>query len=242
MNLGDMLIAPQVLSDVVLVSPYNEGAIKCENDYDSKGGLVSFVFDVIGEQSSYIQTDITDHFIEDNSSIQDHVAIRPITVTVSGFQAELSNVTPPALEIIKKVIDKVASLQYYAPQLSVSAIRAYNIAFQLYQALENAKKAISKLTGIEEQSKQQIAYDYFIQRIADRKLFEIDTPYKKFTSMAILSVRATQSEQSRYITDFEITFKQIRTAQTSTVSTGTSPALLQSPSMLITNPIDKGIC
>src|SRR5260221_4663943 len=48
----------------------------------------AFIFDYEGEQSLSLEADITDHFIEDNTSIQDHIALKPVRITTHGFIGE----------------------------------------------------------------------------------------------------------------------------------------------------------
>ena len=52
-------------------------------------GIGGFVFDYLGDVNVSLQADITDHFAEDNTAIQDHVAMRPIKVVMRGFVSEL---------------------------------------------------------------------------------------------------------------------------------------------------------
>jgi hypothetical protein len=51
-------------------------------------------------------------------------------------------------------------------------------------------------------------------------LFTVDTPWGFFTDMAIKSLTATQDATTRVITDFAITFKKMRFAQTVAISSG----------------------
>jgi len=60
-------------------------------------------------------------------------------------------------------------------------------------------------------SKQQRAYMYFKALYEQKILSSIQTPYEFLSNMAIESIIALQDERSKYVTDFTITFKQIRT-------------------------------
>ena len=50
--------------------------------------LSGFAFDLYGEDELELDIDATDHWAEDNSSIQDHAAISPVRGTLSGFVGE----------------------------------------------------------------------------------------------------------------------------------------------------------
>ena len=49
----------------------------------NKFGLGGFVFDVASETETRMEADITDHYVEDNSAIQDHIGVNRI---VTGKQ------------------------------------------------------------------------------------------------------------------------------------------------------------
>ena len=44
-------------------------------------GVGGFVFDSEGDTTVNLSADITDHYLEDNTSVQDHIAIKPKRVT-----------------------------------------------------------------------------------------------------------------------------------------------------------------
>src|SRR5271163_4191719 len=56
--------------------------------------LPTLLFHTEGENVAHLQSDITDHFIEDNTAINDQIALKPEMVTVHGFIGELNDVFP----------------------------------------------------------------------------------------------------------------------------------------------------
>jgi len=214
MNLGSLyagvLGTTSVLSDLILVSPDKQlGIIPSYQSKDQRG----FLFHIVGEESVSISSDITDHYIEDNTALQDHIALRPETITISGFIGELNNVTPDLLLPVKAVVDRLAMLGGYVPGLTSSALRAYNTAEQLYRIADKAKQALAKLSGFDSGTKQQKAFNEFYYHYLNRQLFYVQTPYAMFSNMAIQSMRFTQNEGDKNSSDIEITFKKIRLAQ-----------------------------
>ncbi len=179
----------------------------------------SFLFHILSEESVTLSSDITDHYTEANSALQDHISLKPETVTVSGFIGELNDVAPVGLDLLKSAADKLTSLGPYLPVISSSAIIAYNNAAQIYAAAINAKNsAVSVFSGVGlgsttntlVQTEQQKAFVQLKAYWETRTLFRVQTPWAIFDSMAIMSLKATQNEDTRMITDFEITFKKIR--------------------------------
>lgn len=195
----------------------------------------SFLFDYEGENSTLMETDITDYYIETNSAIQDQVAIKPQIVTVQGYISELNNVVPESLSLIKTLVDKLTALSAYTPQLSISALRSYNLAVQAFNVAKNLKTTAQSVFGSpnpqgrtpEERAgqplnNQQNAYLKFKGWFENRTLFYVQTPWATIPNMIIKSLKVTQDPETRMISTFEITFKEIKFADTKTVSENTS--------------------
>jgi hypothetical protein len=201
-----------------------------------------FLFDYEGEQSIELTSDITDHFIEDNSSIQDNIALKPVKVTTKGFVSELNDIAPTVLQPLKTVVQKLTALNAYAPAISATAQIAYNEAFFAYQtALSAANSSVQAWSSLSQskqqllqgneftnpfnfntslfatQTRQQIAFQGFYGYWISRTLFSIQTPWAIFKNMAIEKLRPIQSEDSQSFSTFEITFKQIRTVQSALI-------------------------
>lgn len=192
----------------------------------------AILFNYEGENTSQIESDITDHFVEDNTSVQDQISLKPVVITTQGFVGELNDVPPNQFFRAAQVAaQKLTALGAYAPQLSATALIAYNEALFAYQ-LANSLKTSAVATwssvsgtggtsvisgnGIQaqpNQTQQQKYYQQFYGYWSSRTLFTVQTPWAIFTDMAILKLRALQSAETNVITDFEITFKQIRYAK-----------------------------
>lgn len=236
----------RALSNLVMVSPQSTVGYQPQNPPNADGSAStaqqppSFIFNYEGEQTVSIESDITDHFIEDNTAIQDQISLKPELITTHGFIGELNDVPPFALAILKAVADKLTIIDGYTPVLTETALIAYAQAFQLYQIGVNAANAAvsawssinNVLTGADGQSvignnglvpatnqnKQQTAFQQFYGFWQSRTLFTVQTPWAVFQNMAILKLRAIQDDQTRMITDFDVTFKRIRTAATVAVN------------------------
>lgn len=194
----------------------------------------SLLFNYEGENTATLKSDITDHFIEDNSTIQDQIALKPVMITVRGFVGELNNVLPAPLKALQTVAEKLTLVPDFFPELTASALLALAQAQQAYAAAKLvgnvAVSAWSTINGdtnqtvingtnirsanVSSQTQQQIYFQQFFGYWSNRTLFTVQTPWAIFQDMAIETLRAVQDEETRMITDFEITFKQIRFATT----------------------------
>ena len=53
------------------------------------GQIDAFAFDYQTTNQVRLENEITDHYLEDNSAVQDHIAIKPNIVILRGYVAEL---------------------------------------------------------------------------------------------------------------------------------------------------------
>jgi len=235
------------LSNLVLVKPNDNLGYQPQ---DEKGRPIgtALLFHIEGENQAQLSSDITDHYVEDNTAINDQIALKPEVITVNGFIGELNNVVPEALKPLRIAADRLQILTAYTPELSVASQVAYNAAEQLYRSAINAKAAIDSWRTVnlsgqqvnvigsnglrdqtpnQSQTQQQIAFQQFYGYWKKRTLFTIQTPWAIFQNMAILNLRAIQSEDTKVITDFEVTFKMMRFAEVKRTQTLYTPANFQ---------------
>lgn len=187
-------------------------------------GIGGFVFDNEGDTTLNLVAEITDHYTEDNKSIQDHIAIKPKRLTLKGYVGELVYYSPQNDGgFIQKAVQKLTTISSFLPQLSAAATQATALIQKARDgnlsldnvSLESVNKildlwGLAKNLGAND-SKQQRAYMYFKALYEQKILSSIQTPYEFLSNMAIESIIALQDERSKYVTDFTITFKQIRT-------------------------------
>jgi hypothetical protein len=235
-SLTPITTAATALSNLILVSPQKNIGYQPQNAPSWKRNTAAqppaLLFNYEGEQNVTLSSDITDHYVENNSAIQDQIALRPEKITTNGFVGELNNIAPAALQPIKIIAEKLTTVSGYVPALSTTALLAYANAFQLYQVAQNVlNSAVSTWATINgtnsdtvingagislapNQTKQQIYFQQFYGYWKNRQLFTVQTPWAIFQDMAIESLRAIQDAETRMITDFEVTFKLMRFAST----------------------------
>jgi hypothetical protein len=233
--------AAKSLSNLIVASPQTTVGYQPQNPTSTSTGFSlsnllnlspkALLFHYEGEQTVMLESDITDHYIEDNTAVQDQIALRPIIITTHGYIGELNDVPPAILAPLQIIAQQLGSINAYAPGLSTTAINAYNTAFQVYQAanslVNSATSAWASIVGTGEsvvgstglssepnQNLQQTMFQQFFGYWNSRTQFTVQTPWAVFQNMAIYKLRAIQSEETNVITDFEVTFKQIRVAST----------------------------
>lgn len=83
----DLIASLSTLNKKAIVRPDNPPA-----------GVAGFLFDIVGDETVMLTSEITDHYVEDNTAIQDHVALAPEQITLKGTVGELviGSELPPA--------------------------------------------------------------------------------------------------------------------------------------------------
>lgn len=229
----------------------------------------AFMFHYEGEQRVELKSDITDHYVEDNTAVEDQIALHPERIMTHGFIGELNNVPPPALAAVQEAADKLTTIGAYTPGLTTTAELAYAEAFAAYQVTANAANAgIAAWTSIASdgtnqavigsdglfidddnspfstQSRQQAAFAQWYGWWRSRTLFTVQTPWAVFQNMAIEDLTPVQEGETNVLTDFTVTFKMIRFASTQTtfptISTGATAAQSASQNNLGTGVLTTG--
>lgn len=191
-------------------------------------GIGGFVFDYEAESNLQLTSEITDHYLETNDAVQDHIAQRPIKVTLHGYVAELIQRQPQGLvgalaTIQNKLTTVPAYLGKYTPgaiQTIQSAItKAQNTVNTINQGLARVQNIVGLFPGATPQkSKQQQAFSKLRSLWETRQVFTVQTPYTTFDSMVIETLSFTQPEETKYWSDITVTLKQLRFVSTNTFS------------------------
>lgn len=189
-------------------------------DQNLKKGIDGFLFDVPLTENVSFSAQITDHFTEDNSAMQDHVALEPIRITLTGKVGELVYTKLAGLTFLSAAIDRLAPFGLFSPEQGLMAAKAISSAYEVVSAIDTIKKTYKNLSDIftDEPSlnNQQAAFVKFENFFLGRALLSVETPWKTYKDMVIESWSADQSEETTMETTFTLTFKQMRFIQTTT--------------------------
>ena len=190
-------------------------------------GIAGFLFDVPENDEISLRSNITDSYVEKNFAIQDNIALAPEEYTVRGLVAELAAVVPTQ-DQVANVPNPLPAAPFYLPELGqydLETQAANDDAHQAAAAAATSNQSLyaffrAKSTPPPNQSKQARTMAYFYQLWSGRQLMTVETPWGYMTNMAISLVKATQGEESRFLSTFTVTFKKIRTVETITVNIG----------------------
>lgn len=187
-------------------------------------GIGGFVFDVPDNESLSLSSDITDHYTENNSYLNDHIVRKPIIVTLSGFVGELVYEGKSGVEAgIQELTNKLETIEAYAGEYTPGWVQTaqstlsqvQNTVSAINQQLEKVENVISLFTDSDQQkTQQQKAYNQLRTLWEKGETFSILTPWDSFDSMVIQSITFSQGPESDGISDISVTLKQIKTAVT----------------------------
>lgn len=237
-GVGGLLMAIPQIGQALGLTPANTVGYQPQNQVGHPYNPPSLIFHYEGEQTAVLESDITDHYVENNSAIQDQISLRPETITTHGFIGELTNAPPNSvLAALQVAANSLTLVNGFVPQLTATAQEAYNQASFAYATAANGVSAglsaFSSITGgsgetvignggisvsspnpfgVSTQGKQQVYFQQFYSYWSSRTLFTVQTPWAVFQNMAIKTIRAIQDADTNTITDFEVTFKMMRFA------------------------------
>jgi hypothetical protein len=223
MSIG--FIASQKIQTTLNVGDYLNKRISAIVSPKSAEGISGWVFDIPKSEQVKISNDITDHYMEDNSFINDHVVRKPIEITLSGLIGELVYKKPSGfgadLSFLSGSLSTIDSyMGDYSPQqlqkqqnLLGEIQKNYNFTNQIVQKTSNMIKAFAG--DGQEKTLQELAYNDLLSLMEKNQLLKVQTPFAYFESMLIRDITFVQEEDSDSYSDISITLKEMRFAEIS---------------------------
>lgn len=190
-------------------------------------GVAGYLFNIVTDDAVDLESEITDHFIENNTAIQDHIALKPEIISVRGLVAELAGIQPTQGNISQQT-NALPEIPGYLPEFTDGVVQTM---VQMEIEPERQQAAISDSQSLfgyynsrspqePNQTKQSYVFGYFYQLWKGRQLFSVETPWGIWNNMAIMSLNATQGEDTRTVSDIRIQFKRISKVETVTITPG----------------------
>ncbi len=201
-------------------------------------GQIGHYFQVLEEDSISFQSQITDNYIENNTAVQDHIALNPVTITMRGYVGEVVFTPPMAFwnnltgvlegQITKNdtattATTKLAPIASLLPpvdnitQIAKNTAQYVESSFNRYKKIYDqlTDKKINPITSRQEDSAKKLKSLWL-----NRTLVEVITPYGYYENMAIQSISLTQGNTMTQ-SELSVTLKQIKYATTKTTKPDT---------------------
>lgn len=198
-------------------------------------GIAGFKFHIQEQERIEFDSEITTHYVEDNRPVQDHIALRPVMITVKGLQGEyFHSVNPiedtlalvtPTMSLVKQFVPKVSNFvkQQKSKKIVDSAGKAVKTSdggYALTGSITNTTTTnfnavdlfsifqdLYKLT-----SAQARAYYFFKALYKSKALFSVETSWERYDNMVLKSM-IPMRDNSLDISDYTLTFQQINFVQ-----------------------------
>lgn len=184
----------------------------------------SFAFDYQEQEEHDLEAEIPDHWLEDNTAAHDHIAIKPVRVTLTGYVGEL--VLPASS--LKTILGALTAATNALSQLSVfrgaqtvgnlqaieqAISQAQSVVVQVGQTIARAAQLANILSGLvngPSRNKQQKAYLQLKAYWQAGIIFTVHTPFETLTNMAIESIRPISPPESKDWSKFIVRMKQLQ--------------------------------
>ncbi len=197
-------------------------------------GIAGFKFHIPKREQIKMQAEATDHYIDTNRPVQDHIALKPITITLNGLHGDYFYSVNQIEDMLAKVVPTLSLVKQFLPNLSDATqqikakynetIKAKAFVKSTYEKDININDKISSgidavlfnnedLFDLAQQlyklkSPQTRAFFFFEALWKSRAIFSVETTWRKYPNMIITSLTPLRDENAD-ITDFTLTFKQL---------------------------------
>ena len=190
-------------------------------------GISGFLFDIPDGENINLNSEITDHFTENNSFINDHIVRKPITITLNGFIGELVAKPPEGVfGDAQEIANRLTVIDGYIGEYTAGGAQIVQRAVQTVQSVvsginqlaDKAQNLIDLFDGeTAEETKQQKAYRDLYALWKSATFVTVQTPWEYFGNMVIQNIAFRQNADSKSITDISVTLKELRIAEIQTV-------------------------
>jgi hypothetical protein len=187
-------------------------------------GIGGFVFDIPTRETLTLETDITDHYMENGSYTNDHAVDKPVKATLSGFVGELFvGKKEGLLGLVDQGIGELGPLTGFAGEFFPAEVQAFNAALDtVSQATAAASNALKKgadfidfLAGTERVflKRQKEALSTLDALRRSRATFALTLPWAYYDNMMIESITVDGDPETEQWSEFTVTVKQVRFAE-----------------------------
>ena len=80
-------------------------------------GIAGFKFHVPESETVKFESDITDHYTDTNSAIQDHIALKPVTITSTGLVGDYFYSVNQIEDFLALIVPTLTLVKEFIPQI-----------------------------------------------------------------------------------------------------------------------------
>lgn len=206
----------------------NEAIIRVSN----APGISGWVFDVPRGETITLTSEATDHYTEDGSFLSDHIVLKPIQITLSGFVGNLVYRVPQKGSVeyaADQAASKLLAVNSFLGPLTQGATQKVAAIVSQASYLANQVNALKKkssnvvdffkngLNGNKEPDPQTVAYHDLKALWKSKQIVSLQTYWEFFPTMSIVNITAQHDDLTDDYTDISVTLKELRLVNVETV-------------------------
>jgi len=188
-------------------------------------GISGWIFDIPRGESVTMTAEATDHYTEDGSFLTDHIVLKPVQISLSGYVGNLVYRVPQkgsAEYAADQAASKLLAVNAYLGPITQGATQkaaavvsqASYIANQLNALKKKASNVVdffkNGLNGNKEPDPQTIAYHELKALWKSKQIVSLQTYWEFFPTMAIVSITAQHDDVTDDYTEISVTLKELR--------------------------------
>lgn len=193
-------------------------------------GIAGFKFNVPQTEQVRFENEITDHYVESNYAIQDHIARKPVTITLSGLVGDyfytvneiedLLALVTPTITLVKELIPQITSVAKrqkvnFANEQRQKLIKQDDGSYKVsvngreYEYEFNTMDLFTLFQSLYKlKSPQTRAFLFFEAMWKSGARFSVETTWKRYDNMVVQSI-TPKRDNNADITEFTVICKQI---------------------------------
>ena len=87
-------------------------------------GIAGFRFHIPTREQAKLENEVTDHYVDTNSAVQDHIACKPVQITLTGLQGDYFYSVNEIEDMLANVTPTLSLVKQFVPKLSAATIQA----------------------------------------------------------------------------------------------------------------------
>ena len=187
-----------------------------------KIGIGGFTLFARVNETINLNSKIPTTWLEDGSFAQDHIVLDPVTVSIDGEISDVFLERDALPEAITRIQSQIGAIETYLPTRSQSQIQKINAIINDAQdklravdrAIDNGKQLYNFFTSnTSGKGNREIFIDYAEIWHKGKQLISIETPWRVYERMAIISLSIVRGNEEEAIS-FKLTAQEIRFAET----------------------------
>ena len=193
-------------------------------------GIAGFKFNVPQSEQVRFENEITDHYVESNYAIQDHIARKPVVITLSGLIGDYFYTVNEIEDMLALITPTITLVKELIPQIT-SVVKRQKVSFTKeqqqklikqddgsYKVSVNGKQNEYEFNTMDLftlfqslyklKSAQTRAFLFFEALWKSGARFSVETTWKRYDNMVVQSV-TPKRDNNADITEFTIVCKQM---------------------------------